>query len=289
MPSTKIRTRPALYRSLFAILLLCACQLAAAQELHLDGDFTDGGLRVGSNLDVAVTGAAPLRRYTVLLVDEAEDKVATLVDLVADDSGTIGRHRLWTRTGVVGCDPGVVHAPSSYLFQSFAEAESVLDGRTFRVLLVEGMGSPAATVLAEADLPMAAVTPFVSAWPSDGAGCLRTVLEAEPLHLAIRHRSVADETFRIFVVAPQAVWLPGDPLVDVRPGGSQLTVVPAGADPWVELLWPVPVPGELQIIVRPGADTVALFQATDVAVGTRVSPTGSTYPECTVCPPPNDD
>ncbi len=299
MQDTKILTEPArraaLYGSLLATLstlLLCACQPVAAQnptpELHLDGDFSAGGdLHVGGNLDVKVSNGEPLRFYTVLLVDEGDDTVAALADLQTDAAGTIGRHRLWTRTGVVGCDPGVVHDPLSYLFESYSEAGSVLDGRAFRVLLID---SARGVKLASVDLPMVVATPFLSAYPSDGAGCLRTVLEAEPLHLAISHQAAGDQSFRIFLVAPRDVWSPDDPLVDVTPGGSQVISVPVGADPQVELLWAVPVAGEYQIIVRYGDGTVPLFQeATDLAIETLVSPTGATYPECAICPPPNAD
>lgn len=287
--SAKSGASRGLFLVTLTILSLYAASPAAAQpELFLEGDMTAGGeLRIGGHLDVVVANAEPLRLYTVLLVDEAAGTVASAEDLMTDEFGKTGPHRLWTRTGVVGCDPEAVHDPASYQFESFSEAESVLGGRTFRVLVVDDPGSPPTKALTRTDLPMVVVTPPVEAYPSDGAGCLRTVLRpAESLHLAISHQSVADQDFMIFVVTPQSVWLPGDLLVDVRPGGPQTINVPAGADPWVVLLWLFPAAGECQLVVRHGIGTAPVFdQATDFAVETLFKLVGSTYPECTVCPP----
>jgi hypothetical protein len=270
--------------SLYAFLPAPA--LAATPTLVLDGDWNAGKLRIGGHLDIGVTDGEPLRLYTLLLIDEGEHAVTSPVDVMTDAAGTAGRQRLWTLTGVVGCDPEAVHDPASYQFESFSEAESALDGRTFRVLLVDSAASPPEKAHAGAGVPMEVVTPPVKAYPSDGAGCLRTRLKpGEPVYLAISHQSAVAQDYRIFVVQPQALWKSGDPLVDVR-GVFQTISVPANADPWVELLWASPVAGEYQIVVRQGIATAPVFdQATDLAVEIRFSPAGTTDNECDVCPP----
>ncbi len=279
----------------FSTLMLYACTPASAQtpELFIDGEFTAGGdLVIGSNVDVAVVQGGGLRRYSVLLLDEDDAVVASLVDVPTNQAGSTGRQRLWTRTGVEGCDPGAVHDLSTYQFESFLEAESVLAGRKFRALLLDTAESPFSTALAELEVPMTTTNPFVKGYPSDAAGCLRTVLGVgESVYLAISHQDdVAPQIFRVFVVAPQSVWLPNDLLTDVRPSGSQVIGVPAGANLWVKLLWMAPVAGDYQIIVRRGGISAPIFQASDVVLETGFSPGGSTYPECTVpCPPPNNN
>ena len=294
---SKLEARPTVLHGLIfainTILVLAGAPTAAAAaepELMLSGDFTDSAeLYIGSNLDVQVSNGEPLRRYTVLLVDENDEPVVTLADIGTGNTGATARHRLWTRTGVEGCDPEAVHDPSNYQFISFSEAESELDGLKFRVLLVESPDSGPEKAIAEHELPLTTASPFVSGYPSDAAGCLRTEFKFnEKVYLAIRHSAGAPQDFRIFVVAPQSVWMTNDPLVDVRTGGSQLIQVPPGAGPNVELLWASPAAGDYQIIVRPGDQTVGGFQATDVAIETTFKPAGSTYPECTVCPPPTD-
>lgn len=302
MNSIAIRSKPPLTIALLsAMIFFCGVSFFSASpavagdptpEVYLLGDFTTGGLRIGSNLKVAVTNGEPSRHYTVMLVDEGYGAVASLVDLKTNLNGSTGRHRLWTRTGVEGCDAGAVYDPASYHFESFSEAEAILDGRTLRVVLLDSETSPFATALAEEDLPLAVVASPISAYPSDGAGCLRTQLDQEPLHLAIQHEAASARTFQVFVVAEQTIWLPGDPLNDVRPGGPQMITVPAGAHLLVALLWASPVTdGNYQIILRDGASVTLppfLDATADIVVETSVSHSGTTYRECanTSCPPP---
>lgn len=277
--------------ALSILVLSLADQPVAAQELILGGDVVgDADYQIGGNLDIAIFEADPETQYTILLVDEADELVTWVAGVTTNSEGNSGRYRLWTRSGVVGCDPGAVHDPANYLFESFAEAESILDGRTFRAVLVDDLDSGLLSAHAEIEVTMNVPFAVVSGYPSDGAGCLRTVFRAIPVHLAISHLSAFDQTFEIFVVPAQAVWQQGDDLIDVRPTGSQSILVPAGADPHVELLWQVPVAGEYQIVVRQGGSTEEIFEeATDLPIATAFEPTGTTLPECTVCPPPSDD
>ncbi len=261
-------------------------------EILLYGDLTTDGLRIGSDLYFAVVNGEPSRLYTVVLVDEAYGEVASLVDVKTNVNGSTGRHRLWTRTGVEGCDAGAVHDPARYRFEKFGEAETILDGRTFQVVLLDDATSAFSDAITEVDLPMTVVTSPISAYPSDGAGCLRTQLEQEPLHLTIQHEALSPRVFQVFVVAEQATWLPGDPLSDVRPGGPQMIAVPAGAQPVVALLWASPVTdGDYQIVLRDGGSVTLppfLDATADFVAETGVSHSGTTYRECgnTVCPPP---
>lgn len=274
-----------------ATLLVLSClpvpALAATPELVLGGDVNASGeLTVGGHLYVALTSGERLRRYAVVLVDENDVAVSPAIELVTDAAGNAGRQRLWTRTGVVGCDPGAVHDPASYQFKSFSEAEAELDGRSFRVLLLDGAGSPPAEAHAEAEVQMIVVKPPVKAYPSDDQGCLRTEFKlGESVYMAISHQHGSDQDYRIFVVDPQPSWNGGDPLNDVRGVVQTISVPPAVLS--VELLWAAPVKGEYQIIIREGFGTVPGFDpATDFAVETRFSPGGSHNDECDPCIPP---
>lgn len=280
---------------LYALSLPATAAAAAGEEtpeLYLEGDFTAHGLRIGSDLEVAVLAGDPESSYTVLLVDEGDETVASLVDLDTNELGSTDRHRLWTRTGIEGCDADAVHDPASYRFEQLADAEAILDGRTFRVVLVEGEGTPIDLALAEQDLPMVSIAPALRAFPSGGAGCLRTRLDNEPMRMTIQHQAVASRTFHVFVVPRQPNWLAGDPLADVRPNGPQTIEVPAGVNPSVELLWASPVDdGEYQIILRQDLlpPTTPVFEPTaDEVIEPPVSHTGTTYREChPLCPPPH--
>ncbi len=281
-----------LFLIILSLLVLSAAPaLTATPKILLGGDVNAGGeLTIGGHLDVGVINGEPLRRYTVMLVDEDDQAVTATVDVMTDGAGKTGRHRLWKLTGVVGCDPEAIHDPASYQFESFAEAESELDGRTFRVLLLDGPGSPPGKAHAKAELPLVVVTPFVTAYPSDNAGCLRTRFKpGEDVYLAISHQDAVDQTFQIYVVEYKESWKDGMPLNDVRPVGQQpqSVLVPANVDPWVAPLWASPVAGDYQLIVRHGMGTVQNFSsATDVAVDIGFSPGGSTNDECDPCPPP---
>lgn len=269
----------------FVLLALAAVPAAQAQPfLMLDGDLTAGELEVGGHLDAAVVDGVPLAHYSVLLLDESDQVVASALDLQADNAGWIDYTRLWTRTGVVGCDPGVVHDPLNYQFKSFKEADSLLGGRTFTVQLIEGVDR--SRVLDAEPLDLRAITDFIEGYPSDGAGCLRTrMFMAEPLHLSIAHQGGGFLPLQIYLVDATALPGPGETIVDVR-GVPQAINVPAGADPWVELMWLAPVAGDYRVIVRPIGSTGPYDPNFDLMIETGIKHAGATANQCGgVCPP----
>ena len=268
----------------FLIVFFLPLAAEAKPTLTLSGDITGGALEVGGHLDAAFSGVTPFDFYTIQLLDESEQVIAELANQQAGIGGSITARRLWTRTGVVGCDVGAVHDPSNYQYISFNEADSILDGRTFEVRLVEA--ADPTRLLSRKEVELRAVVEFVEGYPSDGAGCLRTEMHvSEPLHLSIAHQGAGLLPLQIHLVDATNSPGPGDTIIDVR-GIVQVIGVPAGADPWVELLWLVPVAGEYEVIVRPNGSTGPFDPAVDLKIETGVQLVGATANQCPgICPP----
>ena len=279
--------------ALIATLLLAAPTVLAVDLMLIhDGD-EESVMGIGGDLDVHLSNGAP-GAYTVRLVDESNQIVAsTIVQLYQEEAS----RRLWTRTGVVGCDPGAVHDPDAYRFESFSEAEDLLEDRTFYVEVYQGILFPAAqSPIEEMELSFAVPDLGVRAFPADSSGCFRTVLlEGEDLYLSMEHNQSGPQLFRNFVVQARYVWTLGTPLIDVRPNGSEVLTVPAG-QPSLHLLWSPPPGGggdpppfyPFDIVIRPGIDPDPTFDpAGDFFGGRTRLPAGGTLPECkTGCIPP---
>ncbi len=276
--------------------LLAAPGVFAVDLLLIHDGEEEGKMTIGSDLDVNLSGG-PQGIYTVRLVDEADEIVASTVLHLSQGQGSSVTRRLWTRTGVVGCDPGAVHDPDEYQFESFEEAETLLDERTFRVEVYQGILFPAAqSPVIEEEIAFEAPQLSVRAFPSDMTGCFRTTFdEGENLYLSIQHSKSNQQLFRNFLVHAQYLWTAGDSLSDVRANGSGVITVPSG-NPSVHLLWS-PAPGTggdpppeylFDIILRPGVDSTPTFDpATDFSGGRARVPAGGTVPECKYhCVPP---
>ena len=260
----------------FSFLIVFFSPLAAEAKpaLTLSGDISSGELEVGGHLDAAFSGVTPFDHYSILLVDESEKVIAKLSNQQAGIGGSITARRLWTRTGVVGCDPGVVHDPLNYQYISFNEADSILHGRAFEVRLIEG--SDTTRILAREDVKLRAIVDFIEGYPSDGAGCLRTRMHvSEPLHLSIAHQGAGLLPLQIHLVDATNSPDPGDAVIDVR-GAPQVIGVPAGADPWVELMWLVPVAGDYEVIVRSVGSTGPFDPNFDLKIETGVKMVAAT-------------
>lgn len=282
---TKLPSRKGLLFVALLITLFLPLMTQAAPTLTLAGDFTGGGeLEIGGHLDASFAGVTPFEHYSILLVDESQQVVASLMNLQADAGGAISPRRLWTRTGVVGCDPGAVHDPLSYQFLSFLEADAILHGRVFEAQLIEGVNR--SRVLATEDVDLRAVVEFIEGYPSDGAGCLRTRMHvSESLYLAIAHQGGALLPLQINLVDATALPAPGQAVIDVR-GAPQVMNVPAGANPWVELMWLAPVAGDYQVIVRPVNSSGPFDPNIDLLIETGVKLVGATANQCGgICPP----
>lgn len=273
--------------SVFVIVLTTAFLPASAEAspaLTLGGDLDAGTLEIGGDLSVGVNGAVPMARYSIYLLDEANEAVAKLPDRKANVMGNIWRRLLWQRTGVEGCDEDAKHDPLNYRFMTFEEADLVLDGREFRVVLTDA--SDPTAVYDVVPVPMEVVTPFIDGHASDGAGCPRFEMEVtEPLHLAVTHQAGVGLNMEVYLVNAQPVWKAGDPVIDVR-GVSQLIHVPVGP-PSVYLLWMAPLAGEYQVIFRPpGANSNPYDPMVDLLVEMSVKLVGTRADDCgAVCPP----
>ncbi len=280
--------------ALIATLCLAAPAVFALDLMLIHEGEEEGKMAIGGDLDVHLSNGAS-GAYTVRLVDESNQIVASTI-IQLSQGGDAGR-RLWTRTGVVGCDPGAVHDPDAYLFESFAEAEELLEERTFNVEVYQGILFPAAqSPLEEMEISLVLPDLDVQAFPADSSGCFRTVfLEGEDLYLSIEHYQSSPQLFRNFVVQARYFWTAGTPLLDVRPNGSEVITVPAG-QPSLHLLWSPPPSGGgdpppfylFDIVLRPGVDPNPAFDPiSDFFGGRPAMPGGGTLPECkTGCIPP---
>ena len=252
----------------------------------------EADMPIGGDLEVGFTQATPLAKYTVLLLDEDDFTVASRV-IRAGSGGQASPQVLWHRSGIVGCDPGAFADPDLYRFTGYDEAESVLDGRSFRIEIYEGTDPDSWNLETDESVGFVMENPEVRAFAADGSGCLRTIYyNGEDVYLSIQHNLQVARPFRIFTVAPQKEWEEGDPLVDLRPGGSNALWVTPGA-PTVGLLWvnpDVPTPGgEFEIIVRWGMDPTPTFDPSGDFSADRPSSPGGTYNECTLCTLPDNN
>ena len=253
-----------------------------------------GELPIGVDLNVSLYGGQMGETYTVRLIDESDQSVASTTLEITYPSGSSPRANLWTSTGVVGCGRCSFPDPTEYRFVSFNEAEAVLNGRTFTI---EAISHSSDTVEATTTVDFVADESKIEAFPSDDTGCYRTELIKEDLYVSIRHTLGEVQIFRVFVVPAQPYWSSGDALLDVRPNGSQTVTVPSGPNPVVEPMWLNPWAGEqehpfdyYQLIIRPSADANPAFDPTKDLVANPVHiPSGITFEECIVCIPPSSN
>ncbi len=219
---------------------------------------------IGDHLSVAITGAAPSTSYQLRLVDDDGAQVA-VSEITTDAAGNAAPKRLWTYSGVVGCDLSSVPYPPLSRFQHFAEAEAALAGRTFEIEALDSDGVLAASLA----LPLLAPTRELRYF-SDASGCLRYHFkDTETVYLALRHPNRTQATRRLYLTAPSSFAI-GSNLADVRGfDGVQIWNLPATGNPVVVEVWngAVTTLGSYAGIVRSEPTSFGSVLASDGIVG----------------------
>ncbi len=248
---------------LTAVFLLSLLPLAAHAEVPIltltNGDEKITNHAIGDHLYVALSKAEASTLYTVRLLDEADTEVASAV-LAVDGSGESAQQLLWLRSGV-GDDHPTCPDPLAYRFEDFVEAEMILGGRFFRVVVMDPSG---AGELTSTTLPLI-VGQDTKYHAADGSGTPRwSFCPNENLYLDAHRLDPAVQEIRLFIIAKPANWIDGMALIDLR------TAYPFGQV--------IPLPGTgatLPAIAWPGAyhhDDVALIVRTSTDGPTSSSP-----------------
>ncbi len=170
----------------------------------------DPTLQIGHDLKIAVVGASAHKTYTVSLLDEYGDPVASQ-EVTTDANGAVDGFTLWQSTGVVGCDDGTYTQAADYLFDTYESAQAFLAGRTFDLELRSLGGGLKAS--ATVDL-VGRTDPLF--FFSDASACPREkFFEDEPVYVSGR-QVPPGERVSFFMIEAPGIWLVGMELEDVR-------------------------------------------------------------------------
>lgn len=242
-------------------------------------------LEIGTDLDIGLTAGSPNATYRVSLEDESG--VEIIVQTIQTDAqGAASAPVFWQRTGIVGCDPWQAPVPLDYLYANLLQAEALLDGRNFEVVV-----SASGQALVRRLLPLAKGIPQPFAYLSDAVACERNVyFEYESLSTSFAHVPLGtDLPIWVFVVDHQASWTAGDPLVDVSSDGPNFGIVFGGGPTTIFDIGTVPGPGYYDVIVRYGYSQNLVFDPlTDSVPGASLpAMDAKSYQPCGIhCPPP---
>lgn len=229
----------------------------------VDGNLAPlGHLPIGETLFVGAAGLEADRSYQVWLFDESGFGVSYF-QLTADAGGSIEPSALWYHSGVHGCSVRPLQAEAAaahpYAFERFEQAESVLNGRTFRVAVLD---PESGEELASQPLPLRVDPGRIRAFFSDATGCLMNSFSAggaEPaqdVYVTVQNLppSPTSSTVQVFVVPNRYGWEPGEELADPRPEeiATHPLTVPAGQTRLTALAWPAEqlVSGAWDLVVR---------------------------------------
>ena len=209
------QVRPTLRFGLLSLLLALAFSLlalpAAAQTITVHrGTIVVNDLYLGNDLRVSVSGALPFTSYTLGLYDETKNLVVAR-NVLSNGQGEIGTTVLWSRSGVVGCDPNAVPDPLNYRFRTFEDVEA-LHGRTFTIaLLTQNLALVTSRTVA-----LTAYTGYPRFYYSDGAACPRFNLHnANQIYLAAIHLPIGAQ--QAYTHWASSVPLGPTPWTDIRP------------------------------------------------------------------------
>lgn len=270
---------------LAALLLLLTAAAAGAQP-HLlfgNGEKAVARLPIGDHLLAGLAGAAPHASYQLVLTDDHGKPVAMAAGKT-DAAGRLAPLLLWAHSGVVGCDRCAAPDSGKYLFRTFAEAASVLDGREFAVSAFDAGGAPVAR-RGLGLLASGTERPYFS----DAASCPRFSFDPlEPVYLSFENPEAGKPPRHLYLIAdaPEGVLL-GQPLADVRDPGPPPVVDPAKPN----LVW-VPEKddeGDFNGVVSGWTSYEAVFREGDrlMGPGGRKSLSGLSITVDTAnCPPP---
>ena len=168
---------------LFIILLLPTSSFAAeALYVHSGGDIVNQHI-LGNNLWVSVGGAQANTDYRLALYDGGT--LVSYTDIQTNDMGEKDATRVWSQSGLVGCDEGANANPANYRFETFEDVES-LHGDNF-TLVLETL--PGLVPVIQKNLPLVADTTLPRFFYSDEFGCPifrignRTTIYISAIHL----------------------------------------------------------------------------------------------------------
>ncbi|MEM9552802.1 MAG: hypothetical protein AAGC60_00965 [Acidobacteriota bacterium] len=234
-------------------------------QIHLsNGNQSIHQLVVGDDLYVGVSGAPPEAPLHIDLRDGFGQVVASRVAFT-DPFGALPPLSLWARSGVVGCDPGVIVSPASYQFRDFDQAEAFLHGAVFSVVVRRAAAQqPLATV----PLPLVADPTVGRFFFADGSGCPRgKITTIETLYLGGRFLDSKTGGWTVFLMEgarPDA----GSPLHDVRPDYAQVPQQFKSDSVYLlELLWVYGVAGRYGAVIRDGFDPTPKLLPGDLWLG----------------------
>lgn len=171
-------------------------------------------LPVGDDLFVGLRGASPSTNYDFRL-SSADGLLITGAYATADAAGNVAPKRVWSRTGVVGCDCAAGADPLSFRFADYSQAEHFLAGQelTLQILTLDGVE------VARQEIPVLALMREITYF-SNAAGCPRKVFRVgESVHVSFLHPDLSKTNRRIFLAEPRS-WPIGQTIDDVR-GASQ--------------------------------------------------------------------
>ncbi|MEM9596664.1 MAG: hypothetical protein AAGD06_20515 [Acidobacteriota bacterium] len=226
-------------------------------------------LTIGDSVIVSLEGAPAFEPLTTHLLDEFGTTVAS-VPMTTDSFGDAAADLLWSRSGVVGCDPGANVDISQYRFARYEDAESILDGRTFSVVTTKGDG----TVVSTESLPMHTDSTVPRYFFSDGTACPRSQLYSNDI-LYFHGRNVGGEPrdLRLFITKlAENGYYDGVPIAEEReqyaPNPQVITLEP-GQFSFDVIVWVEPPEGEYDAILRVDPSDEPIFRSGDVWLTNR--------------------
>ena len=246
--------QPILRFSIFLILTLHIIACAYLPCIPSKGAYlTDSGERPvvsiepGSNVYAGVRGMQPNTLYEIRLniqsnTDTLQQETVSFARLTTDLQGNIDPFVIWYHSGVVGCSSRISQLAElpAYMFRTFDEAESVLDGRAFFLSVhqvePDQTRRTATTKLQVSKAILKRHLPvrfrkLAKIYPADAEGCLRnSALAGEnDMYVAGRH-FFPGEVVEISVVPNQRDWYVGDAINDVTGVGGVAAPLKVRAD-----------------------------------------------------------
>lgn len=216
-------------------LALIACGLlaapASAQKVGIqltNGKMPTSRLAVGDDLFAGLTSASPGATYDLRLISPEGILISGAYG-TADAAGNVAPKRIWSRTGVVGCDCAAGADLELYRFETYQQAEYQLNGKTLTVQVLTSSG----VEVGRLSLPVL-VTGREISYFSNAAGCPRQVFRlGEPIYMSFLHADRTRTHRRIFL-AESTSWPIGQSILDVR-GSAQWSPLPSSTSPVLTL------------------------------------------------------